>query len=323
MSACARLGIGSVVSSLLLVVACGRSSSHEPPAPASSQSASKAPGAGAGPASTPPISAPSTAEAGSGEPAGPGSASAGRFAPELVTFPSGALTLHGYLFRPPGQGPFPAIVFNHGSEPEPGPKTDQAAFYVAHGFVLFVPHRRGQGSSKDAGTYVDKAFDPAKPDAPAFTDALVAQNDDVMAAVAYVAALPYVDKQRVAMVGCTYGGIETLLAAERGTGLVAAVDFAAGTVMWKRTAPLRERLKTAARNAKIPVFLLQAENDFDTTPTRVLSEEMKRAGKPMKVHIYPPSGSGPIGGFTFCAGGEHPPWGDEVLAFLTDAMKPH
>jgi dipeptidyl aminopeptidase/acylaminoacyl peptidase len=262
--------------------------------------------------------APSVADA----PAGSGATADDRFTPEAVTFPSGALTLHGFLYRPPGPGPFPAIVFNHGSEPQPGPERDQAAFYVPHGFVLFVPHRRGQGSSQDAGTYVDKAFDPAQPDSPAFTEALVAQNDDVMAAVTYVAALPYVDKRRVAMVGCTYGGIETLLAAERGTGLVSAVEFAAGTIMWKRTAPLRERLRAAVRNAKIPVLLLQAENDFDTTPTRELSEEMKRAGKPMRVHIFPTSDSSQLNGFTFCAGGEHPPWGDEVLAFLNDTMKP-
>jgi len=62
---------------------------------------------------------------------------------ELVAFPSGALTLHGFLYRPRGDGPFPAVVFNHGSERLPGDKRGQAMFYASHGFVLFVPHRRG------------------------------------------------------------------------------------------------------------------------------------------------------------------------------------
>jgi hypothetical protein len=32
-----------------------------------------------------------------------------------VTFPSGKLTLHGVLHKPDGPGPFPAVVYNHGS----------------------------------------------------------------------------------------------------------------------------------------------------------------------------------------------------------------
>jgi len=36
---------------------------------------------------------------------------------EVVTFRSGELTLHGVLYRPDGAGPFPAVVYNHGSAP--------------------------------------------------------------------------------------------------------------------------------------------------------------------------------------------------------------
>jgi carboxymethylenebutenolidase len=123
--------------------------------------------------------------------------------PELVTFTSGARVLRGYLHRPAGSGPFPTIVFNHGSEADPGTKTGQAAFYVPRAFALFVPHRRGQGQSKDAGTDINATVD----DPNAFVDALVAQTDDVMAAVAYVRGLPFVDPARVAVAGCSLGGI--------------------------------------------------------------------------------------------------------------------
>jgi len=240
--------------------------------------------------------------------------------PEFVTFASGPLTLGGFLYRPPGAGPFPAIVFNHGSEQAPGAKQGQAMFYVEHGFVLFVPHRRGQGRSKDAGVDINTIDLSTQPDSPAFADALVAQTEDVIAAIAYVTALPYVDKNRIATAGCSLGGIESLLAAERGNGIVAAVDFAGAAITWAKNAPLRERMKVAARNAKVPVFFLQAENDFDTTPSRVLAEEMKKAGKPMRLHIFPPSGHTPMEGHGFCMGGKNPPWGEDVLAFLADAM---
>lgn len=35
--------------------------------------------------------------------------------PEIVSFRSGGLTLQGLLWRPAGQGPFPAVLYNHGS----------------------------------------------------------------------------------------------------------------------------------------------------------------------------------------------------------------
>ena len=41
---------------------------------------------------------------------------------EEVAFPSGSLQLHGFIRAPEGKGPFPAILYNHGSEPRPGPK---------------------------------------------------------------------------------------------------------------------------------------------------------------------------------------------------------
>jgi dienelactone hydrolase len=241
--------------------------------------------------------------------------------PELVSFKSGPLTLAGFLWRPSGAGPFPAIVFNHGSEEYPGAKDGQAELFVPHGFVLFVPHRRGQGRSKDAGRYINDFYDPKAPSSTAFVDALVAQNDDVMAAVAFARSLPFVDPARVAVSGCSLGGIESLLAAERGTGIYAAVDFAGASFTWSTNVPLRERMKAAARDAKVPVFFLQAENDFDTAPSRVLSDLMKAAGKPVRVRIFPPNGKTPEEGHAFCGGGESPPWGDEVLAFLREAME--
>ncbi len=43
---------------------------------------------------------------------------------ETVTFPSGDITLHGVLYKPEGSGPFPAVVYNHGSAP--GMMSEQA-----------------------------------------------------------------------------------------------------------------------------------------------------------------------------------------------------
>ena len=130
-----------------------------------------------------------------------------------------------------------------------------------------------------------------------------------------------VDKTRVATIGCSFGGIEALFAAEQGTGLVAAVDFAGASYMWSRSPPLRERMKTAARNAKVPVFFIQAENDADTSPTLLLSQEMTAAGKQARAHVFPPHGETIQDGHGFCVDGDDPAWGPEVLDFLMDTMR--
>src|SRR5262245_28149392 len=73
--------------------------------------------------------------------------------PELVSFRSGEMTLHGFLLRPPA-APAPALLWNHGSEKLPGSLVELGSRFVAAGYVFFVPHRRGQGRSSDAGTYI-------------------------------------------------------------------------------------------------------------------------------------------------------------------------
>jgi hypothetical protein len=41
----------------------------------------------------------------------------------------------------------------------------------------------------------------------------------------------------------------------------------------------------------VPIFFLQAMNDYNTAPSLLLSAEMARVGKPYQVKIYPPYGT--------------------------------
>jgi carboxymethylenebutenolidase len=240
--------------------------------------------------------------------------------PDLVPFRSGSLTLHGFLYHPPlsNGARLPAVVYNHGSGRLPGDMRDEALFYVPHGDVLFVPHRRGHGQSADAAAYI---LAPTGDPDQIVRELAGEQTDDVMAAVEYVRGLPYVDPARVAVAGCSFGGIVSLFAAARGTGIATAVDFAGGAMSWAKSPALQERMTQAAEDAKVPVFFIQAENDFDTTPSRLLSDEMHRAGKPARVHVFPPNGTTHEDGHHFCAGSVSPAWGDEVLDFLRQNVK--
>jgi hypothetical protein len=80
--------------------------------------------------------------------------------PEEVTF-QGTLPLHGLLWKPEGQGLFPAILWNHGSEKLPSSQPALAAFYTTHHYVFFAPHRRGQGRSP--GEYIQDLIALAPP----------------------------------------------------------------------------------------------------------------------------------------------------------------
>lgn len=66
----------------------------------------------------------------------------------LVSFPGPAKSaLQGYLYIPEWTGPFPAILWNHGSETSSGIATVLTRFYMSHGCVFFMPHRHGQRRS--------------------------------------------------------------------------------------------------------------------------------------------------------------------------------
>src|ERR1700690_1208198 len=42
-----------------------------------------------------------------------------------VTFQRAGLTLVGYLYKPAGNGPFPGLIWNHGSEQNPSPPVQE------------------------------------------------------------------------------------------------------------------------------------------------------------------------------------------------------
>lgn len=241
--------------------------------------------------------------------------------PEEVKFPSGDLQLHGFLYRPDGNGPFPAVLYNHGSERKPGSKPELGELFARRGYVFFVPHRRGHGRSP-GDSFVGSLYEQG-------AQAVVALHevhlDDTIAALAYLKALPYVDPNRLAVAGCSYGGIQTVLATEANTerklGLRAAIDFAGAAMTWGRSLALQQRMLEAVKRATIPVLFIQAENDYDLRPSRTLAGEMERLGKPHKLLIFPPYGATRQEGHGgFCSRGGDV-WGPEVFSFLEVAVQ--
>ena len=243
--------------------------------------------------------------------------------PDTVSFTSGALTLRGVIYKPSGAGPFPTILFNHGSGKS---YTKELAAvgpaYASHGFVFFAPSRRGQWLSSATGQYVIDSLDAIEK-----SQGLDARNkllvtlmkgpqlDDVRAALTYIKTKPYVQGNRVVVAGNSYGGIVTIFAAAYLDGLWAALDFAGAAQSWADSPPLQVAMTDVAKIAKIPVFFGQAENDYDLSPSKVLSAAMTKAGKPNVMKIFPVFGKTTPEGHSFgYFGGDT--WGPVVVEFV-------
>jgi dienelactone hydrolase len=218
----------------------------------------------------------------------------------------------GFLYMPDGAGPFPVMVWNHGSEQRPGWQPKLAHFYTQHGWAFLLPHRRGHGQSP--GAYIGDETDDTK--VLAMQDE---HNDDVAAAIEWIKHQPRVDPARVAVSGCSYGGIQTLLTAARPVGIRAAVPFAPGAMRWRVSEGLRHRLLRAAHEARVPELLIQAENDYDLSPSQIIGAELEHGGHG-HAKVYPATGSTAQDGHGFCVTG-FDVWGPDVLAFLAEATR--
>jgi carboxymethylenebutenolidase len=221
--------------------------------------------------------------------------------PETVVVESGGLKLRGLLWSPAGAGPFPAVLFNHGNG-SPDPTKQPVVLgpvFARHGYTFLYLFRRGAGLSADqgpnSGALMRRALGEKGQEARNELQLQLQEVElgDVMAGLMFLRSRPKVDGRRVAIVGHSFGGQLTLLAAERDTGIRAAVTFAAGAVSWSGSPELRERMVVAVRNIQIPIFLTHAANDFSVLPGQVMAAELARLKRPHELKIYPAVGNTP------------------------------
>ncbi|GAB3999422.1 alpha/beta hydrolase family protein [Nocardioides marmoraquaticus] len=135
-----------------------------------------------------------------------------------VTYPAGDTTVSGVLLRPTGRGPFPALVLNHGYiEPSvyvtgQGLAREQDRL-AREGFVVLHTDYRGHAASDPAGDLE--------------RETRLGYTRDALHAAASLKRLPYVDPDRVGMLGRSMGGGVTLNAIVAQPDLVrAAVVYA-------------------------------------------------------------------------------------------------
>jgi dienelactone hydrolase len=253
-------------------------------------------------------------------------------------YKSGDLNIEAYFYRPQGTGPFPLVIYNHGSrsgqERVEKPFQFIAAVLVPQGYAVLVPERRGYGKS-DGQTYDEevqgdssdrmmKRFHEEASDVIAGLDYL--KKDERAANSELLKPKPVsglIDFNRVAIMGWSHGGVVSLLAASERHEFVALVDQAGGALTWDRSPTLQSQLPAAARQIKVPALCMDAENDATTDAVKTVGKAIKNSGEPEQTIIYPPftptsnpSNIAP-GHLIFAQGVSI--WQDDLLAFL----KPH
>jgi len=260
-------------------------------------------------------------------------------APDTVIVKSGALSLRALLWRPRGPGPFPAVLFNHGSGPgNVGPSGEilhtmeelaetLGPVFVRHGYVFLFPLRRGTGLSASQGKNSSDSWDSAMKaggqDAKNRLQLELMQTgelNDARAGLAVLRALPGVDARRIAIAGHSFGGSLTLLMVARDSAIRAAVVFSGSARSWPVSPPLRATLRDAVAHSAVPTLLLFAANDYSVAPGEVLAADMAKLAKAHALKIYPAVGRTPNEGHNFIQL-RVPMWESDVFAFLDPRMR--
>jgi carboxymethylenebutenolidase len=256
--------------------------------------------------------------------------------PEAVVIHDGPVALHALVFRPPGPGPFPAILLNHGSgrtaedlkrlRPYEGNAEKLGPVFVRHGYLLLYLFRRGVGPSTGQGA---NAVDLMNRESAA--GGAEARNTmqlqllegreiaDARAALAFLRALPDVNARKIGVIGHSFGGSLTVLMAEREKDLRAIVLFSAAGYGFDRSPQLRMRLLAALPHIAAPLFSIHAENDYSLSSGKALDQRLDQLGKPHVLKIYPAVGHSLDDGHDFIHLGISA-WEPDVFAFLDHYM---
>lgn len=244
-----------------------------------------------------------------------------------TSYPNGRLHIEAYMYRPTGAGPFPVVIYSHGSrkgyEREERPMAFVGNMLASQGYLVLVPERRGYGKSggrtftEEVGTDVGSRM----------IARLEAEADDVVAAIAYARTIDGADMTRLALIGFSQGGSVSIRAASLQSDIRALVDQAGGSLTWSRSPDLRGALTGWAKTLKMPVLCMDAANDATTDAVKAVCDAVRRGGSPAELKIYPaftpPSNPDNIapGHLIFTAPGL-PNWRDDALAFLSASMGP-
>ncbi|MBQ7529529.1 dienelactone hydrolase family protein [bacterium] len=217
-------------------------------------------------------------------------------------YPSGKLSVKGYLYLPTHKRPLPLVIFNHDGISGVSKEHELSCIRLAkRGYAVFAPSYRGEDGSEGV-------IEIAK-----------GEVNDVLNALNILSKEPYVDKDRIYLMGASHGALISLLASARTQpGQIKGLIFAYGVAdiyQWwdhlKETKqlgkdPITRRTYgdgpqarpesfsirhglSAVANINAPVLILNGQLDTITPPqqAQTLKKALDRQNKESYLYIYP------------------------------------
>lgn len=193
------------------------------------------------------------------------------------------------IARPPGPGPFPAVVILHDCSGL-GPRSSGAPErwsreLVARGYVTVIPDSFRTRGFPD-GVCTDAS--PGRADV-----APSRRLHDAYAALAHARVLPYVDGRRVGLMGGSHGGSTTLAAlAAPPPGRDGRAGFAAAVALYPGCGASYGGWRgngTGTYRPAAPLLILIGEKD-DWTPAPIcvkLAASTRGTAHPVTIRVYP------------------------------------
>ena len=198
------------------------------------------------------------------------------------------VTLEATVFRPPGAGPFPLAVINHGASTS-GPRSMErfrpdalVRAFLSRGYMVYAPMRAGYSNS--AGSPID----PFCADTYGFAETNAAS---ISQAVSYiVSSNAPIDRNRMVVVGHSVGGISSLAYARSPhAGVRGILNLAGG---WRSSQSQAwcdwqghadKAFRQLGAEVRLPAFFQYVGNDQDFFPqnlaSRWLSEYQRGGGR--------------------------------------------
>ena len=214
-------------------------------------------------------------------------------------------SLAATILRPDGDGPYGAVILNHGVSASARERAresadlliNSAAVFARRGYVVVMPLRRGFGA-----TGGEMAEDPGSCANPDYFHAEANAADDVMAAYDYTRQLPYVDGSHMILAGQSAGGMVSIFTAgtRNPKGLVAVLSFAGGRGGDPDSTPgvpcaveaVAKVFDALGKTMRVPVLFNYAENDLFFSPkvTRLWFQRFNANGANAEYVLQPPFG---------------------------------
>ncbi len=215
---------------------------------------------------------------------------------ERIHYPAPAGALVAYLTPDPHDGKkHPAVLWAHGGyggigsflwDSQPSDNDQSARAFREAGIVMMVPSWRGEN------------------DNPGRFEMFYGEVDDLLAARAYLASLPWVDPQRIYLAGHSTGGTMALLAAEKGVGFRDVFSLGGVADLGRRLAagPTQAAAPFDTHSAqelrlrspiyylaglKAPSFYFEGQGEWTAREARSMQAEAERLHAPLQVFIVP------------------------------------